>query len=291
MADDSEIDALFQLPLAEFIAARNHIAIRLRAAGAAEEASRVKALAKPSAAAWAVNQVYWTERAAFDALIDAGTSLRAAQRAGNAPDAIREAMRRRRDCLAAAVKRAEGVLLARGHGAPAATVSRIASTLEALASSEDPGPLAGRLTTDLDPPGFEALASLTLVDPPAASPRPAPSSLPPPSSAPAEVAGAEATARSRAAVMDAAEELRRCQEAEEEASARRESALQRAAAAAEARDRARREAERAEFAAREAREAAGAAQRQVDAAIEARMRAEAVLEAARRVVAGDPIRG
>lgn len=285
MADDPEIDALFQLPLAEFIAARNQAAARLRAGGAAAEAARVKALAKPSAAAWAVNQLYWTERSTFDALIDAGNGLRAAQRAGDAPEAIREAMRRRRDCLGAAAKRAEALLAAHGHGAATATVLRIASTLEALASSEDPGSLAGRLSTDLDAPGFDALAGLTLGDPPAARLRLAPPISPPATSSPADVAGAEARARSRAAVVDAQGELRRCQEAEAEASAQSESARQRAEAAAEARDRARREAERAEFAAREAREAAAVAQRQVEAAVEARVRAEAALEAAQGAIA------
>lgn len=286
MDDTAEVDALFQLPLGEFIACRNRVAARLRAAGANEEASRVKALAKPSAAAWAVNQVYWTERPAFDALLEAGANLRAAQREGGAPDGIREAMRRRRDALAVAVKRAEAALGAGGHGAPTATVIRIASTLEALASSEQPGPQAGRLTVDLDPPGFEALAGLELADPPPVAPRVAPVPPPPPGRSPAAVPADDEAARARAAVAKAEEELGTCRAAEERASAECESAVRRAETAAQSRDSARREAERAEFAAREARATAEVAQREADAATAARVRAEAALDAARSAAVG-----
>ena len=40
-----DVDALFQLPLAEFIGARNELAARLKKSGHGEEAVRVKALA------------------------------------------------------------------------------------------------------------------------------------------------------------------------------------------------------------------------------------------------------
>lgn len=283
MDDETELDALFQLPLGEFIAGRNRVAARLRATGAIEDASRVKALAKPSAAAWAVNQVYWTERAAFDALIEAGANLRAAQRDGGGSEAIREAMRRRRDSLATAVKLAEAKLAASGHGAPTTTVLRIASTFEALAAWEEPGPRAGRLITDLDPPGFEALAGLTLAERPAV-PRAAPLPPPSPGSSSAAVSTDEKDVRSRAALAQAEEELGKCRRAEELASAGREAAVQRADVAAQARDNARREAERAEFAAREARAAAEVAQREADATASARVRAEAALDAARSAV-------
>src|SRR5512144_2501328 len=66
---DSELDALFQRPLAEFIAARNALAGRLRKEGRAVEAERVKALAKPSTPAWTVNQLFWENPKAFDRLV------------------------------------------------------------------------------------------------------------------------------------------------------------------------------------------------------------------------------
>ena len=54
---DEEIAGLYQLPLADFTAARNALA---KQAGA--RASEVKALQKPPVAAWAINQLYWQRR-------------------------------------------------------------------------------------------------------------------------------------------------------------------------------------------------------------------------------------
>jgi hypothetical protein len=48
LADDPEIRRLYGVSLAEFIAARNALATRLRKAGQQEEAQTVKALKKPT---------------------------------------------------------------------------------------------------------------------------------------------------------------------------------------------------------------------------------------------------
>src|SRR5262245_59891094 len=74
-----DVEALYKLPLAEFTAARNALAGRLKKAGRAEEAGRIKAPNKPTAPAWAVNQLYWERRDVFDRLIASGERLRAAQ--------------------------------------------------------------------------------------------------------------------------------------------------------------------------------------------------------------------
>src|SRR4051795_11867142 len=65
---EEQVDALFQLPLAEFTAARNALAGRLRKGSHVAEAERVKALPKPGVPAWAVNQIYWKHRDDFDKL-------------------------------------------------------------------------------------------------------------------------------------------------------------------------------------------------------------------------------
>ena len=70
---DDDIDALYGLPLAEFVGARNALAKRAGARGA-----EVKALPKPNMAAWAVNQLYWHRRAIFDALARASENRRQA---------------------------------------------------------------------------------------------------------------------------------------------------------------------------------------------------------------------
>src|SRR5262245_1771567 len=74
LADD--VDALYKLPLAEFTAARNALAKRAGADGA-----NIKALEKPTAPAWAVNQLYWRRRKTFDRLIAAKAGLHAAHAA------------------------------------------------------------------------------------------------------------------------------------------------------------------------------------------------------------------
>ena len=47
-----EVDKLYQAPLADFTAARNALVTRIKAAHGADAAAHVKALAKPSIAAW-----------------------------------------------------------------------------------------------------------------------------------------------------------------------------------------------------------------------------------------------
>jgi hypothetical protein len=159
-----EVDALFQLPLMEFTAARNALAARLKKAGQADEAERVKSLAKPSVSAWVVNQLYWRHRKAFDALLKTGEAFRsaqAAQLAGHATD-IRGPLEGRRASLAEMAGRAADVLKQAGHTASPDTMRRITMTLEALSTYGllPEAPPSGRLTDDIDPPGFETLAAL-----------------------------------------------------------------------------------------------------------------------------------
>src|SRR5687767_3279222 len=75
----AEIDPLFQLPLAEFTGARNALAARLKKEGRSVEAERVKALLKPPAPAWAVNQLYWQDPKSFETLLATGERIRRAQ--------------------------------------------------------------------------------------------------------------------------------------------------------------------------------------------------------------------
>src|SRR5687767_10506813 len=161
---EPEIDTLFQLPLAEFTAARNTLASRLKKDGRGEDAERVKGLAKPPASAWAVNQLFWRHRRDIDTLMAVGERFRkaqAAQLAGKSSD-MRALLNERRDALSVLMKHASAILRDSGHNPSPDMSRRMTTTLEALATyGETPGaPRAGRLTDDLDPPGFEALAAL-----------------------------------------------------------------------------------------------------------------------------------
>jgi hypothetical protein len=157
---ESEIDALYQAPLDAFTAARNALAATLRAAKRRDEAEQVKALAKPGATAWAVNQVWWRDPAALDELLEAGKAEREAQAArarGRAVD-VRAAAARRERAVAAVVEAA--VRMLGKPGGAADTRFRVAGTVEALASSGLPHDVApGRLTRDLQSTGLEALGA------------------------------------------------------------------------------------------------------------------------------------
>jgi len=166
-ADIPEIDALFRLPLDEFTAARNALANKLKAAGQADAAARVKALPKPPLSTWAVNQLYWRHRKAFEALLAAGERLRRAQAsslraAGGQGEGLRDAMETRREALAELTTRASALLASAGHTATPEITRRITTTLDALATygHQDDGPRPGRLTEDVEAPGIEALAAL-----------------------------------------------------------------------------------------------------------------------------------
>jgi hypothetical protein len=169
-----EVEALFRVPLDDFVAARNALAARLKAAGRPEEASTVKALRKPSATAWALNQVYWFERTLFDGLAAAGQRLLDAQRDALAgrPAALAGPARARQTAVDAVVDRAAGFLAEAGSAAGPDARRRLAVSADALAArgvaltGQDPEP--GRLIADLAPPGFSLLAALaTAVPPPA----------------------------------------------------------------------------------------------------------------------------
>jgi hypothetical protein len=160
---EADVDALFSLPLAEFTGARNALAARLKKSGRSdekEEAARVKALAKPSISAWAVNQLYWNHREEFDQLLALGERFHKAQKSGKVAE-MRTTLDARREALTELSDLATSLLRDAGQNPSPDTIHRITTTLEGISaySSRRDGPRAGRLTHDVDPPGFESLAS------------------------------------------------------------------------------------------------------------------------------------
>ena len=160
---ETEVDALFRLPLAEFTGARNALATRLKKSGRGDDAAPVKALVKPSISAWAVNQLYWNHREAFDQLIASGERFHKAQTsrsAGKGSD-MREALDARRESLTKLSNLATSLLRDAGHNPAPDTIHRITTTLEGISAyaSRSDAPQPGRLTADVDPPGFELFGS------------------------------------------------------------------------------------------------------------------------------------
>jgi hypothetical protein len=150
---DVRIDELYRAPLGEFIASRTALAKTLKG----DEARRVKALAKPTAVPWAVNQVYWRARPVYDRLVKSGEKLRDAQVAalGGKKADIRGAGEAHRKAIADAVHQAETIAAAEGVHPAADSLMR---TFEAISMA--PGDTPGRWTKPLQPAGFEALAGV-----------------------------------------------------------------------------------------------------------------------------------
>jgi len=147
---EDDVDALFKLPLADFIGARNNLAARLKRGGRADDANLVKALAKPSVSAWAVNQLYWKHRDAFDRLLATSQRFRQAQTSGTAGSIadMRESLDARREALSHLSDLATVLLRDAGHNPTPDTIHRITTTLEAVSAHPTPydGPTPGRLT-------------------------------------------------------------------------------------------------------------------------------------------------
>jgi hypothetical protein len=153
---DEKIDDLYKQPLAGFTGARNALAKSLTG----DDAKRVRALAKPTLVPWAVNQVYWRARAAYDRLLKAGARLRNAQIAaleGQAAD-VRAAGEAHRRAVADAVGEAERLAAASGSKPSPDALSRAFEALSLAAELSEP---PGRLTEAMQPAGFEALAGVT----------------------------------------------------------------------------------------------------------------------------------
>lgn len=148
-------DDLYALAPGEFTAARDALAKRLKAEGDKAGAAEVKALRRPTHAAWAVNQVVRQHPELVDAVVEAGRALVAAQETllgGGGRDDLRTAMAARRDAVAAATR--AGVALAGETHRDA-----IHATFDAAATDDDAAEAVrgGRLAKELDPPSSFAL--------------------------------------------------------------------------------------------------------------------------------------
>jgi hypothetical protein len=162
---ERELDALYQLPLDRFTAARNELAKRLRADGQGEAAQQVKTLRKPTAAVWLVNRLAREDELDIQRLLKAGESMTKTQAKvarGQSGEAFLEARREEQRALERLARAARK--LADREGVGSSAIDRATQTLRAAALTEEGRKLLkrGRLTEELQPPGFEALAGLTL---------------------------------------------------------------------------------------------------------------------------------
>jgi len=151
------IDPLYALPVREFTAARDRLAATLAASKERDRAREVKALRRPTVAAWVVNQLARRHRPLIERLIDAGEALRRVQQGvvrGSGAGDLRDASKRRQEVLAQLHRLAGSILAESGA---AGDLDDILATLEA--ASVDPRAAevvtTGRLSRELPrPTGF-----------------------------------------------------------------------------------------------------------------------------------------
>lgn len=153
--EETELNTLYAASLEEFTKLRNEIAAKAHKDGDQEAASRIGTLKKPSVSAWAVNQLARTGQVELQRLIKAGEALEQAQResvSGKGSSGFEAARKDESDAirlLRAAVKQ---VL----PSVSAAVLERVINSLRAGVASPEGREILkkGRLTEDLEPPGF-----------------------------------------------------------------------------------------------------------------------------------------
>lgn len=269
MAAEDEIDALYDGDPDDFVAARQALVKRLRAEGDKQAAAEVGALRRPTAAAWAVNQLARRHPERLARLAERGDDLRRAHQrlmSGGRDDDTAAAGRRRREAVADLVEVAAGILTESGRSGDAHR-DAIAATLDAASLDPDVGAevAAGRLAKELDPPaGFGEWdwAAAAAAPPPRPPPRTAPSDDDHDDAA-AEQARRRAERRDRAATARAA--AVRARDLADQARAAADHADRERERLEEEVVRARKTANDARRAARELRDAAHEAERQADA--------------------------
>jgi hypothetical protein len=163
--------ALFRTPPDRFVAERDALVKELRDAGRDDEAAAVKALRKPTATVWALNQLAERQPEALAALFEAGRALRAAQTdaiAGDTSGALVDAGSARRAAVGRLATATVAILDEDGHRG-ATQADAIALALESASVDADIGAelSAGTLEklpaapTDMGFGGVPAMTALT----------------------------------------------------------------------------------------------------------------------------------
>jgi hypothetical protein len=156
--DEDPADELYAAPLDEFVARRNALAKALRAEKRRDEAAAVAALRRPSAGAWALNQVERTDPERIGGFLLLVERFRAATDAAMAGDAqdLRAVQSESRPAIDDVVRAAMAAVTEAGRNASDDLRRTVADTLHA--ALVDPAVARdlqrGRLADDHAAPGF-----------------------------------------------------------------------------------------------------------------------------------------
>jgi hypothetical protein len=116
---EDELDRLYGVELADFVAERTRLARALRKEGRQVEAARVQELRKPSLSVWTVNQLARRRRKDVGLLLDAGHRIAVAQHAlltGGDQKAFERARKDEQAALKRLVQAARSILAERLDG-------------------------------------------------------------------------------------------------------------------------------------------------------------------------------
>lgn len=149
-------DELYALPLADFTPARD---ARVKELKGTPLASQVKALKKPSTAAWVLNLLVRREAGQVDQLLVVGAALREAQAAMSAGE-LRALTKQRRQVTAAVTGQARALAGKEGLRVTEAVAEQVEATLTAAMVDESAGTAlrSGLLVATLHTTGVEPLS-------------------------------------------------------------------------------------------------------------------------------------
>ena len=161
---DREADKLYGLPLADFTQARDELARRLRKEDRRADADAVKALRKPTAAAWALNQLARRRPKDVERLLAAGKRLRKAYDellSGGDRTALQDASAAERELVDTLTRDATAVAAEAGTASSTALDERVRSTLHAAALDEQTAAdlAAGRMVKEREAVGMFGAAT------------------------------------------------------------------------------------------------------------------------------------
>ncbi len=153
---DAVADELYGLRPEEFTVVRDRHAAAARAAGDRELADRIKALRRPTLAAWASNLLVREQPEAVEPLVRLGEGLRRAHEELDGAQ-LRELSRRQHTLVAALTRQAGSLTAAAGHRVGGAVQEEIEQTLRAVLADPEAARewATGRLARPLSAaPGF-----------------------------------------------------------------------------------------------------------------------------------------
>jgi hypothetical protein len=156
---EQDVERLYELQPEAFTEARNELAKRLRQDGDKEAAAQVKALKKPTLAAWILNQLARRERGLLQRLFESGDDLRRAQAealAGGAADDLRAATSAERETVRELMQRARELAKDEGRTTTPSVLEGVRSSLSAAAVDAGlrPDLLRGVVTHEFEQVGF-----------------------------------------------------------------------------------------------------------------------------------------